>query len=132
MERKEGWLRKKGSRMHRWWWRTLNLTYLNATNELFLSRSNRYFILDGSKLSYRIKPETDDRSSFDLVPGTIVTEVCIPISNSWYPAPRAWCICYRPTGLVIGESFGIWYIRLREYNPGYNNQICLLITLDFI
>ena len=53
---KEGLLRKRSGRMHRW--------------------SHRYFILNGPQLSYKIKKESDkNRGSFDLVPGCIVTEV---------------------------------------------------------
>jgi len=47
---KEGLLRKRSGRMHRW--------------------SHRYFILNGPQLSYKIKKESDKtRGSFDLVPG---------------------------------------------------------------
>ena len=47
---REGLLRKRSGRMHRW--------------------SHRYFILNGPQLSYKIKKESDKtRGSFDLVPG---------------------------------------------------------------
>ena len=56
LSEKEGLLRKRSGRMHRW--------------------SHRYFILNGPQLSYKIKKESDkNRGSFDLVPGCIVTEV---------------------------------------------------------
>lgn len=52
----EGLLKKRGARMHRW--------------------STRYIILQGSKLSYKIKKDSPTlRGSFDLVPGCILTEV---------------------------------------------------------
>ncbi len=53
---KEGWLKKRGAKMHRW--------------------STRYFELSGAKLSYKIKQDSDVcRGSFDIVPGCILTEV---------------------------------------------------------
>lgn len=53
---KEGWLRKRGARMHRW--------------------TSRYFILSGPSLHYKLKPEaTNIRGTFDLIPGCILTEV---------------------------------------------------------
>ena len=53
---KEGWLRKRGARMHRW--------------------TSRYFILSGPSLHYKMKPEAPNiRGTFDLIPGCILTEV---------------------------------------------------------
>lgn len=53
LSEKEGLLRKRSGRMHRW--------------------SHRYFILNGPQLSYKIKKESDkSRGSFDLVPGIIM------------------------------------------------------------
>lgn len=53
---KEGWLKKRGARMHRW--------------------SNRYFALCGSTLVYKLKKDsTTVRRSYDLMAGCILTEV---------------------------------------------------------
>jgi hypothetical protein len=53
---KEGWMKKRGARMHRW--------------------STRYFALVGASLTYKLKQEsTSLRGTFDLVPGCILTEV---------------------------------------------------------
>jgi hypothetical protein len=55
-DQKAGMLRKRGGRMRNW--------------------SNRYVMLNGSKLSYKVKSDsTNIRASFDLAPGCIVTEV---------------------------------------------------------
>jgi hypothetical protein len=55
---KEGWLRKRGARMHRW--------------------STRYVILSGPKLSYKVKQDSATvRGAYDLVPGCILTEVSV-------------------------------------------------------
>jgi hypothetical protein len=53
LSEKEGLLRKRSGRMHRW--------------------SHRYFILNGPQLSYKIKKDSDkNRGSFDLVPGIVI------------------------------------------------------------
>lgn len=55
-EQKAGMLRKRGSRMRNW--------------------SSRYVILNGPKLSYKVKADSPTvRGTFDLAPGCIVTEV---------------------------------------------------------
>lgn len=55
-EQKAGMLRKRGSRMRNW--------------------SSRYVMLNGPKLSYKVKADTPTvRGTFDLSPGCIVTEV---------------------------------------------------------
>ena len=53
---KEGFLKKRGARMHRW--------------------SQRYFALIGASLTYKLKQDSPTlRGTFDLVPGCILTEV---------------------------------------------------------
>jgi hypothetical protein len=53
---KEGWLKKRGARMHRW--------------------ASRYFILTGPLLSYKLRQDAPTiRGTFDLVAGCILTEV---------------------------------------------------------
>lgn len=55
-EVKAGMLRKRGSRMRNW--------------------SSRYVMLNGPKLSYKVKADSPTvRGTFDLAPGCIVTEV---------------------------------------------------------
>jgi hypothetical protein len=55
---KEGILRKRSGRMHRW--------------------TSRYFILTATKISYKVKADaTALKGTFDLAPGSIVT--------GWYP-----------------------------------------------
>jgi hypothetical protein len=55
-EQKAGMLRKRGSRMRNW--------------------SSRYVILNGPKLSYKVKADSPTvRGTFDLAPGCIITEV---------------------------------------------------------
>eukprot|EP01038_Epipyxis_sp_PR26KG_P008164 gene8164-11049_t len=53
---KEGYIKKRSGRMHQW--------------------TTRYFYLQGSKLSYKMKSDsTNLKGSFDLVPGCVVTEI---------------------------------------------------------
>jgi hypothetical protein len=55
-DHKAGMLRKRGSRMRNW--------------------SIRYIMLNGSILSYKVKPDSQHlKGTFDLTPGCIVTEV---------------------------------------------------------
>jgi len=57
MSTREGLLRKRSGRMQRW--------------------ALRYFVLNGSKLSYRLKsdPASPIRGEFDLSAGCVLTEV---------------------------------------------------------
>lgn len=53
---KEGFLRKRGGRMHRW--------------------TVRYFTLTATKISYKIKADSSSyKGTFDLAPGSMVTDV---------------------------------------------------------
>jgi hypothetical protein len=53
---KVGVLKKRSARLHQW--------------------NTRYFTLQGSKLSYKLKPDAaNPRDTFDLIPGCIVTQV---------------------------------------------------------
>jgi hypothetical protein len=57
---KEGWLKKRGARMHRW--------------------SFRYFALVGPTLTYKLKQDSPTiRGSFDLEAGCILTDVFLLI-----------------------------------------------------
>jgi hypothetical protein len=52
---KEGFLRKRSGRMHRW--------------------TNRYFVLTATKISYKVKQDAKEfKGTFDLAPGSIVTD----------------------------------------------------------
>jgi len=52
---KEGWIRKRGGRMHRW--------------------SHRYFILSGHQIIYKLKPDASVRGTFDLTSGCALTDI---------------------------------------------------------
>jgi hypothetical protein len=52
---KEGWIRKRGGRMHQW--------------------SQRYFILNGPHISYKRKIDGAIKGSYDLTAGCALTEV---------------------------------------------------------
>jgi hypothetical protein len=53
---KEGYVRKRGGRMHRW--------------------TSRYFVLTSTKISYKLKQDvTTFRDTFDLAPGCRVTDI---------------------------------------------------------
>jgi hypothetical protein len=53
---KSGYVKKRSARLHQW--------------------KTRYFILSGSKLSYKLKAESQSiRDTFDLIPGCVVTQV---------------------------------------------------------
>ena len=53
---KEGWVKRRNGRMHRW--------------------TNRYFLLHDNKLTYKLDQDSNTvRGTFELVPGTVLTDI---------------------------------------------------------
>lgn len=99
---KEGWLRKRGARMHRW--------------------TTRYIILSGPKLSYKVKQESATvRGAYDLVPGCILTEVRGVVINHLY---FSLFICFSVDAVQIQEEvqlkgkklYSFWLVWPKDKN----------------